>query len=81
VPARRFPPAMDRRRDRAVLHCPREDESGRRTIGKLLTRDEVRRIAANIAKLPTLLQQPTKDGIAKKRDPQDVREDGEGDTE
>jgi len=31
-----------------------EDEPGRRTTGKLLTRNEARRIAANIAKLSPL---------------------------
>jgi hypothetical protein len=34
-----------------------EEETGRRRGAKLLTRDEARRIAANIAKLPSLLQQ------------------------
>jgi hypothetical protein len=38
----------------AFVYC--EDEPGRRTTGKLLTRDEARRIAANIAKLPKLVR-------------------------
>jgi hypothetical protein len=65
-----LPAALVCRSNAQLFHCVRhangqqlayiyyEEEPGRRSAAKLLTKDEARRIAANVVKLRELLRKP-----------------------
>ena len=69
MPARRFPPpwliaeleacfVVVDSAGQKLAYVYYEEEPGQRSAAKLLTKDEAWRIAANVAKLPELLQKP-----------------------
>jgi len=77
-PRRRFPPPWSVEKTapcfivrdankQALAFVYREDEPGRRATAKLLTRDEARRIAVNIARLPVSADRPDANPLVQRR--------------
>jgi hypothetical protein len=69
MPSRRFPPpwsveelnawfVVRDHNGQKLAYVYYEDEPGRRSAANLLRRDEARRIASNVAKIPDLMKKP-----------------------